>query len=345
MATSAALRIRPGARFTCHADGLCCATIHALGPVAGPELVQLRRRAPEAVRWHLDFHTYMMATTAQHCVFLRRDRLCAVHARFGLEAKPATCRKFPLGITATPQGRRVTTAHRCPCRTLGERAPLDPAAVDRELRRPGQPLRSDRRAPARMPVAPGRRTSFARYAHLEARLLRRLARGDEALAVLRARPFAPLRGTSWSEVADELREPPEVGEGSFYDRMRAWVGDALAHLVLGQAWPTRARPWRRYFDRSEARSPRVDDPEAMLNDWLADELWSLEWLRHGDLARARRDWACRVALLRALTTRLRTLGVRRDRAMAEALMMIDAVCTAEHWDAVADGLRHATRRV
>ncbi|MBS2022672.1 MAG: YkgJ family cysteine cluster protein [Deltaproteobacteria bacterium] len=38
------------------------------------------------------------------CQFLREDNLCEVHARFGYEKKPHTCRAFPLQLRSTPSG-------------------------------------------------------------------------------------------------------------------------------------------------------------------------------------------------------------------------------------------------
>jgi len=39
-----------------------------------------------------------------HCVFLQDDNLCAIHGRFGAEAKPSFCREFPFHTVEDPTG-------------------------------------------------------------------------------------------------------------------------------------------------------------------------------------------------------------------------------------------------
>ena len=77
---------------------------------------------PKSSGWNDDHDDYMLNTAADGgCVFLMADQRCSVHAQLGAEAKPDGCRRFPLGLAATPNGGRITTDHRCPCRTMGDR--------------------------------------------------------------------------------------------------------------------------------------------------------------------------------------------------------------------------------
>ena len=91
---------------------------------------------------------YMLNTAADGgCVFLMGDQRCSVHAELGPEAKPEGCRRFPLGLVGTPSGGRITTEHRCPCRTMGDRPDIDPDAtepsiMDGGLRRPPHQARA-----------------------------------------------------------------------------------------------------------------------------------------------------------------------------------------------------------
>ena len=97
--------VRPGARYTCFGDGLCCTDIHGIGPLTNKELVQIRKIDRDAAGWDDEHEDNMLKTAADGgCVFLMADQRCSVHARFGAEAKPEGCRRFPLGLAATPEG-------------------------------------------------------------------------------------------------------------------------------------------------------------------------------------------------------------------------------------------------
>jgi len=47
---------------------------------------------------------YMLNRVDERCVFLDSDNLCIVHKAAGIEAKPITCRLFPLHVVQTPDG-------------------------------------------------------------------------------------------------------------------------------------------------------------------------------------------------------------------------------------------------
>ena len=124
------LLARRGAHYTCFGDGLCCTDLHGLGPLTKKEVKALKLVSPGVIEPPSEegFDEPMLRTRGDGgCLFLGPDR-CYLHAALGAEAKPAGCRRFPLGLTATPDGGRVTTRHRCPCRTLGRRPLLVGAA-------------------------------------------------------------------------------------------------------------------------------------------------------------------------------------------------------------------------
>ena len=131
------LLARPGARYTCFGDGLCCTDIHGIGPLTKKEVGEMRRIYRPSAGWNDDHDDYMLNTAADGgCLFLMSDQRCSVHAQLGPEAKPDGCRRFPLGLAATPVGGRITTDHRCPCRTMGDRPEIRPDDVEpSDLRR------------------------------------------------------------------------------------------------------------------------------------------------------------------------------------------------------------------
>ena len=68
------LTVRPGARYTCFGDGLCCTNIHGLGPLTKKELVQVRRRDPAGAGWDEEFEDRMLFTEPDGgCHFLMPD--------------------------------------------------------------------------------------------------------------------------------------------------------------------------------------------------------------------------------------------------------------------------------
>ena len=64
-------------------------------------------------------------------------------------------------VRETPDGLRVFTPHRCTCRSLGERAPLDAAVIAQEITVADVPPAIEWRVSAPLALAPGRRVSFA----------------------------------------------------------------------------------------------------------------------------------------------------------------------------------------
>ena len=113
------LIVRPGARFACAGDGLCCTDMHALGPLTRSEdramckLVPTRSLPQPTSRRRACASARAAAARSSCQRTLRRAR--AVWRR----QKPVGCKRFPYGLLNTPDGGRVTTEHRCPCRTLG----------------------------------------------------------------------------------------------------------------------------------------------------------------------------------------------------------------------------------
>jgi Fe-S-cluster containining protein len=336
------MHVRPGARFTCHADGLCCSDVHVLGPVEDAELVPLRplgQHARPGVRIvgrdaSVNGWAFRVAETGA-CPFLEADNLCHVHATLGPERKPVTCRLFPFYLVGTPAGVRVATSHRCTCRSIGQREPLDAARVRAEIGVPDGALPLAWSAPARIALEADRDVSFAEWTTREARLLERLNAGDGLAALLGAPAFPPLRNDSWEKVAARFRQPADA---TGFEQAKAWIGEAISAHVNQTALAERPRPWARFLPRVAARSTAADGREGILSDWLADELWGLGWTRWGSFEQARMDFSTRAIIVAALEATFARLGTPPPIAMAEAILVVDAVVHSPHWDAVARAL-------
>jgi hypothetical protein len=307
---------------------LCCTDLHALGPISRVEAREMRQFLPGSVHMDTDIDGLCFTPGPDGgCVNLKNG-LCNVHAKLGAEAKPVACRRFPYGLVATPDGGRVTTEHRCPCRTLGERPPLDVADAEKSLRDRAGRLETDGEVSSRVRMAGTKRVAFARYAEIEAVLRERLAAGERAESVLARPSFPELKGRTWAQIAAEHHDDADDTAGG---QALAWFGDALLVLTEGRLVPKRPRPWREGFERARKRSkPRP--AEAVINDWLQDELWAMRWVDwRVSFEVARAELATRLAVVRSVTRRLRRMRVRADQATAEAIMVTEIAACSDDW--------------
>ncbi|MBW2158649.1 MAG: YkgJ family cysteine cluster protein [Deltaproteobacteria bacterium] len=327
---------RPGARYTCFGDGLCCTDIHGIGPLTKKEVAAMRRIDRKSAGWNDDHDDYMLNTAADGgCVFLMADQRCSVHAQSGPEAKPDGCRRFPLGLAATPVGGRITTDHRCPCRTMGDRPEIRPEDVESSVSDGGSRPIADRRI-KHIPMSPNEELAFSDWEPIEAEYLKRLSGREALLDILDAEPFPALHGSSWDKQADEFID---ARDGSQFGVAMAWVGDTISALQNGRSPRAPGRPWAAAFDRAQARSPKARTTRDVFGDWIADEIWSLKWAEDYDFALGRQELATRLTIAEDICARLRDAGARADRAAAEAVMMVEVVGESDFWTEVKDCMR------
>ncbi|MBX3269934.1 MAG: hypothetical protein KF729_06715 [Sandaracinaceae bacterium] len=290
------LRARPGASFTCHRDGLCCTDLHAWGPLDEVEAATLGSIDERVVLLH-DGSWVIGKNAEGRCLFSSPEG-CRLHAMLGPKGKPKTCQQFPFILVATPTGGRLATEHRCPCRTMGEREPVTPergrASCDTAF--------VDRLIASTVALDDDEEVDMATWETIEAPYLRGEATIDEP----------PLSGGDWAALGRTLLEEPPT---TAYERCLRAFGAAL----LGEPIPPLGETWTEAFDRAEARSA-PQDPEAMLTDYLLDQIWSLDWAFHGSWRQARLELSTRREVARRLA---RALGGRPDRAMAEAISIVE----------------------
>ncbi|MEW6279705.1 MAG: hypothetical protein AB1758_13845 [Candidatus Eremiobacterota bacterium] len=100
-----------------------------------------------------------------HCLFLRPDRLCAIHADLGFEAKPRACRQFPFLLVETPDGPVVGLSFRCTAVQQGHGRPCREHRPQlEELRATGHYPRVGERA---HPLLPGYPLDWRGYLQVE----------------------------------------------------------------------------------------------------------------------------------------------------------------------------------
>lgn len=331
------LLVRPGARFDCVGDGLCCSDIHAVGALTKDDCEMLAVISEDAFERHEgeDAAVMMMRSDTGRCVFWSEGG-CALHAQLGPELKPSPCIQFPYALTATPQGGRISTQHRCTCRTVG---PLPPVSV--EAARPclldadGE-LKPEHAVLDEVLWSETETVSFAEYVEREAHLLDALISGENLARALDAAPFPTLEGTTWLAVADGLLEFRGPSRAAVASR---WLADAIGFLVERRERTETERPWADSFERAGARIVDPVSPNRVFGDWIADELWSMRWTHWGSLAKARAEWATRLAIARRIAGWLDISTPKNDNlAAAEAVMIVEVISTTDPWEKVLDAL-------
>jgi hypothetical protein len=326
------LLVRQGARYTCFGDGLCCTDIHALGPVTRKEKAHVELLEPGTLVRHKDLQAPVFKTQESGACVLRSERGCELHARHGAEHKPAGCARFPYGLIATPEGGRITTEHRCPCRTLGARPPLDTQDALASLVDAAGRLSPNGRVGARVQIADGRTLSFARYRAVENAMIDTLLMGADPFKVFDVKPFGKLDGERWKKIVPELKEERD---GTAYGEAMMWMGNALVSLLDEDKLKMAERPWEGSFDQAEARSPDPESYQAVLNDWLADLVWSMDWVfATRSFHAGRREMATLYAIALTITKRLVRARVRGDRAAAEAITIVELSRQSGAWEKV-----------
>ena len=110
-----------GGKWSCRGCGDCCRGF-SFGPVE-PDIIQgLKERKieeywlPAKDGWYVQkpqTGEYFFQHRNLHCVFLRPDNYCAIHAEFGSEAKPWFCREFPFHAIKEPRGIAIRVREEC----------------------------------------------------------------------------------------------------------------------------------------------------------------------------------------------------------------------------------------
>lgn len=199
-----------GARWSCQGTGFCC-RFHQLGPVSAAEVTALATTQPAewwppaADGWLLSRSepgglVHELRKVEGHCVFLTENNRCAVHARFGPQAKPGFCQLYPYQVVEDGEGFAVIVRDSCAGRLAdAERAaPMElqsEAALALALAHDGVL----RWKPDLVKILPGEAIALERWMEVEPELLRALQTSTEGagglIPSLRAR-LAGLLGLS-----------------------------------------------------------------------------------------------------------------------------------------------------
>lgn len=144
------------------------------------------RWAPAAAGWQ---DGGFLRTVDGRCVFLRDDKLCAVHVLIGADAKPGFCREFPYHFVEDPRG--TVAVVRATCKGFGESFRDGPLVTNEDARASDVAHQVPRRRffPDRVEVVPGYAVDLARWMVLEDEILAAVqgAEGEPPELVARVR--------------------------------------------------------------------------------------------------------------------------------------------------------------
>ena len=107
----------------------------------------------------------------------------------------------------------------------------------------------------------------------------------------------------------------------------------------GPAPPSPLEAVSRIGESAEARSPVPRTARDVLNDFVADHLFAVKWAADVGYAAFAAEMATRVAIADSVASRLIARGLREDRAMAEAVMIVEIVGATEHWETLVPTMR------
>jgi len=267
------VRTLEGARWSCSACGRCC-RLSQLGPVE-PEIAKnLHQRgierdwppAAEAPWLTLEAGPQgapvgMLRKVDGHCVFLREDNRCAIHALYGEAAKPGFCREYPYRAARDADG--IALVVRDDCGGLHARFEDGAALPDRLVEGDGVVPRTW--APPLVRVLPDHGVSAAVWAGWEREILAELASEAADPPGPEAR-ISALRGQLYARCG---QEPEEADPMRYLVALRAALEGVFQTLTAATAsFPPQVSAWERAFLLENLDNLRRSR-ERMATDWSA----------------------------------------------------------------------------
>lgn len=283
------------ARWSCHGCGACCRDFR-LGPVEPEVVAALAAAGASELAGTDDWAVrepgpggeegWFLRHRDGACVFLLADNRCAVHARFGAEAKPGFCREFPFRRVADPNGEVLVIRAECAglhaSSVTGE--PLaDQVALAASIPRIGPvPMF----APEAVAIVPGAGVDLANWMRLEGALLRRLERLDTAQQEPdeTARQFASIAADAIGRSLTGGRF--ELAAAAVREAMRMVVNAAITQeSEHTEEWQrTLVREVRKILDADGPRRPLTVEARRYLHLLLGQALLGKQILAAGSLA-------------------------------------------------------------
>ena len=172
-------KVLSDARWSCQSCGACCRGF-SFGPVEEHIVRGLEQKHiaehwdPAKEEWyirHPQTGEFYFTHVDGHCIFLQDDNLCAIHARWGSEAKPWFCREYPFSVVEDEEGMSITVRDDCG----GFHKSMDDGALVgsqiEEILAIARPIPHQRFAPQQVVILPGLGVSVSNWLQVESMLL------------------------------------------------------------------------------------------------------------------------------------------------------------------------------
>ena len=311
------IRLPTGIRWSCHGCGSCC-TGHELGPVE-PEVIPRLLKAGIGELWPAAGEGWyderpdgiFLRQVGGACVFLRPDKLCAVHALVGGDAKPGFCREFPYHFVDDPRGTVAVIRATCAgfYKSFRDGAELDEATVEAAALLPRVAPRT-RFAPATVIALPGAEVALDSWLDMETAVIALLESetpNDPAISVGRVRDELARR------CGVELLAPrPEQ-----YDAAVRALTFTLTRVLEAALQAPGGQPHQVDFARdcralmitaheAEAPSPLDAEAHAWTDLLLRSQLLARQWSAWGGVAEGLGVWLLGIEIARRAIPRVVT---------------------------------------
>lgn len=286
------MKTLPDARWSCGQCGACCRGFR-FGPVE-PAVVEglkardIARHWPPAQQGWLEevdgpsgTAYYFRNRADGSCVFLQADNGCAIHARFGAEAKPGFCREFPYSSVQTATDVSVIVRGECAGLYHSFRdGTLVSAEAEAVLALP-RAVPQRRHAPPLLALLPGMGVGPEDWEKLEPMILERMSGKTPENALVETRELLS------RVMGRPLPRVPDLEEPLAYLLSR--LGRQLTQLLVSPLldWQKEAlQEGIRQVTRAMSSPPAALDPEAAayLNLLLRGFVLGRQFAAHGSLA-------------------------------------------------------------
>jgi hypothetical protein len=213
---------------------------------------------------------------------------------------------------------------------MGDRPEITVASAEPWLGDAAGRLSTNGRVGPKVALTTRSKVPFARYREQEIEIISQLLALRDPATVLAQRPLGKLTGMRFDKVAEKLREERD---GTAYGEALVWFGNGIA-AAAGKKLELAPRPWEGAFDKAQARSKKTS-AEVVLADWLADLVWSLDWVfSTRSFEAGRRELVTLHAVALEIVNRLVRSRVRPDRAAAEAVTIVELSRQSQIWEEV-----------
>ena len=278
------------------------------------------------------------------CVLLREDKLCAIHAEAGIQAKPRACRQFPFHPINTPAGQYIGLSFFCSAvqRNAGRRVAEQEAEIQSVV---GDFFLEE--APAELhnlaiPLGPGITISWPEYLEVEAWVLAQLKASDllESLWEIAAKlglVFLHHLDNQTAFLSSTLAEQTAPSFELAFGPVESIVGALISIVECPEGGDERGQITESYIQGKAFHSPRLgtnlrNDLQTDMPSWFDQEVYRYfehvifrKFLTHGPIIARAFTLCCLHRVLRFYTMHAQQRAGRSEAEREDYYFALDTV--------------------